>query len=304
MAFLKDIYRAIKARGRKLLVKPTPTRSADRFSNEWISDSAPIIVGGCPRSGTTLTRVMLDSHANICCGPEAWLFVQGQKIDVEALAQKFDIPASSVHHMAESALSRAHFIDLFFQAYCHSAGKKRWAEKTPANLLNLDYIFQTFPHARFIHIIRDGRDVVCSLRTHPRHKVIDGELVPVKTWKPMDEVANVWASNIKTSRKYLGDPRYCEIRYESLVLDTEKTLTQMLEFVGEPWDPNMLNYHQVRTDSRDFTKFPQNPEATKPLQTAAIGRWQQDISPKDQAVFKAIAGDLLCELGYADSNDW
>ncbi len=275
-----------------------PAVPADRLTGEYVSNANPVIIGGCGRSGTTLLRVMLDSHRNVCCGPESELFLP-KLIRPQRLARYFDVPPAEFERLYRGVASRGEFIDLFFASYCHRTDKRRWGEKTPRNVTRLQYIFTLFPRARFINVIRDGRDVVCSLRTHPRYKVIDGRLVPANTRKPLEECITRWVHDVEASRPFWTDPRYMEVRYEDLVDDPGATLRRLLRFIDEPWDERMLRYHEVDSNSRDVTKFPQNPEATRPLTPDSIGRWQWELSAKELATFRRLAGSLLAELGYA-----
>ncbi len=70
-----------------------------------------------------------------------------------------------------------------------------------------------------MHVLRDGRDVVCSLRTHPRHRVEDGRLVPLDTRKPIAGCARRWVRDIEASRRWWNDTRFHTVRYEELVAD-------------------------------------------------------------------------------------
>lgn len=275
----------------------------ERFGLAYESDARPIIIGGCARSGTTLVRVILDSHRNICCGPESGLFFR-EKAEISRLVNKFDLPRQQVLRVACESGSRAEFIDRFFDLYARVSGKQRWAEKSPRNVQVLDYVFRSFPRARFIHVIRDGRDVACSLRTFPRHEVVEGELVPLETRNPLEPGIERWVSDITAALPYRTDHRYLEIRYEDVVADTRKTMQKVLEFVGEPWDEGVLRHSEFDTASRDVTRFPQNPEATRPVTDESIGRWRQDFTPEEQERFKELAGDLLTKLGYESTNDW
>lgn len=214
---------------------------ADSFSERFVSAATPVLVGGCGRSGTTLLRLMLDSHRHICCGPESRLFLPG-KVNYEWLSDQFAIPLGTVKRIYKSADSRADFIDRFFATYCQVTGKGRWAEKTPKNVTRLDFIWSAFPQARFVHLIRDGRDVVCSLRTHPRHKVVDGKLTVLDTRNPIENCIERWVADVGAARQHRTDPRYLEVRYEDLVLTTRSTLETVLRFVEEPWDENVLHH--------------------------------------------------------------
>ena len=270
---------------------------------DYTSSASPIVVGGCGRSGTTLMRVILDTHPRICCGPESRLFLPLLPSPVK-LAARFGMPPETVRGIFATSRSQAEFVDRFFASYCEVRRRQRWAEKTPRNVLHLDYVFAHFPNARFIHMIRDGRDTICSLRTHPRHKVIDGKLVPLNTWHPIGPCLDRWLTDVRAGLAYRGDPRYIEIRYEALVAEPRATLTRLFEFLEEPFDERVLEFHREQGHSRDATLFPQNPEATGALYTKAVARWQRDLSADEIALVKREAGPLLTELGYTPRGEW
>jgi protein-tyrosine sulfotransferase len=269
----------------------------------YMSAASPVIVGGCGRSGTTLLRVILDSHANICCGPESSLFLPLWP-SARKLASRFEMPEREVAELMDACASQAEFVDRFFARYSERRQKPRWAEKTPRNILHLDYLFDHFPNARFVHMIRDGRDTICSLRTHPRHKVVDGQLVELNTRHPLGPCLDRWISNVSAGLKYRRDPRYIEIRYEKLVAEPRETLVRLFEFIGEPYDERVLEYHLLQGQSRDARHFPQNPEATQAMYTKAVARWRRDLSPEEILLVKREAGPLLRELGYAADDNW
>src|SRR6188474_636842 len=129
--------------------------AADAFVIERPSGFAPIVLGGCGRSGTTLLRMMLDSHRRICCGPESSLF-RRRALDADALADRFGFPREAVRGIYAASRSRPAFIEGFAALCMRQAGKQRWAEKTPRNISRIGDVFRWFPDARFIHVLRDG----------------------------------------------------------------------------------------------------------------------------------------------------
>lgn len=276
---------------------------ADRFSGGPRPGFAPVVVGGCGRSGTTLLRMMLDSHPRICCGPESSVF-RRRALDPDALAERFSLARQEVRAIYGAAASRPAFIESFAGLCLRSTGKARWAEKTPRNISRIGAIFHFFPEARFVHVLRDGRDVVCSLRTHPRHQVVDGKLVPLDTWKPLAGCARRWRDDIERSRPFWNDPRLHTLRYEELVKDPEPVLRRLMAFLEEPWDAVMLAHSAGGSSFRDVTRFAQNPEAIGAVTASSIGRWERDLDAKDRRIFKKIAGPLLIELGYAKDDAW
>ncbi len=275
---------------------------------DYVSSESPIIIGGCGRSGTTLMRVILDSHSQIACGPESNVFPSPNRLNAgspgaEKLAKKFDLSSAEMNRLLETSTTRAEFAESFFDAYRRHADKPLWADKTPRNIQVMPYILEHFPKARFVHVVRDGRDVVCSLRTHPRHRVIDGQIVKLDTWNPLEDCVGRWVKDVGDGLAYRGDPRYYELKYEDLVTETEKTLRGLFEFLKLPWEPAVMSFHEVQSASRDPVKFAQNPEATKPLQSSSIGRWRKDLSEEDLAHVMREAGALLGALDYLDEGD-
>jgi len=276
---------------------------ADSFATGGRSALSPIVLGGCGRSGTTLLRMMLDSHRRICCGPESSVF-RRRALNPESLAERFGFPPAEVQAIYDRARSRPQFIDEFAALCLHKTGKARWAEKTPRNISRIAEIFRCFPEARFVHVLRDGRDVACSLRTHPRHRVENGKLIPLDTWKPIAGCARRWRDDIEGSRPFWGDPRFHTVRYEDLALDPRPVLEKLMNFLGEPWDEAMLAHAGTGSPFRDVTRFAQNPEALAAVSTASLSRWKRDLDARDRRIFKRIAGKLLIELGYARDQGW
>jgi len=276
---------------------------ADSFASSGSASFAPVVIGGCGRSGTTLLRMMLDSHRRLCCGPESSLF-RRRAIEADWLADRFGFPRDVVGALRDAAGSRAAFIEAFAGLCMQRAGKARWAEKTPRNISRVGAVFRLFPAARFVHVLRDGRDVACSLRTHPRHRVVDGKLVPTGIRRPIAGCARRWVRDIEGSRRWWDDPRFHTVRYEDLVREPRPALERLMAFLGEEWDEAMLAHAAADSPFRDATRFAQNPEALGAVSTAALSRWERDLDARDRRIFKRIAGPLLVELGYARDDGW
>ncbi|KON29265.1 hypothetical protein AC482_06950 [miscellaneous Crenarchaeota group-15 archaeon DG-45] len=277
------------------------------YDGAYVSQDSPILVGGCARSGTTLLRVMLDTHPHIYCGPESNLFLPVRirtRKRIEELAWAFDIPAEDIEALLGGSGSLPEFIERFFRTMSGIHGKRRWGDKSPRNVQRLDYIFEHFPRARFIHMIRDGRDVACSLRTFPRRKIVDGRIVPVRTDRPLDECIRRWVHDVNMGMRHRGDPRYHELRYEDLISDTEGVLRGLFAFLDEPYEEEVLRYYEVQDSTREAIKFPQNIEATQPIYQKAVGRWREEFGEEDKRLFKRLGGVLLVDLGYEDDDEW
>jgi hypothetical protein len=268
-----------------------------RVRSKYVSPQSPVIIGGCPRSGTTLLRVMLDSHPHIACGPENSLL--GGSFLPERLAVAFDLPSADIWRLRRRARDHAQFIELFYSRYAETQGKPRWGDKRPHNIRFLDFILRHFPRAKVIHITRDARDAVCSLRTHPKYRLVNGERMLTGIRRPLRPCIRMWLRDTAAGMKWRGHPGYCEVKYEDLVDRPEVTLRSVCDFIGEPWDAAMLAYHEQGGGSRDPRRFVANFAATEPLNRQAIQRWRKDLTAEELQLVHRLAGQRLAQLGYS-----
>ncbi len=188
-------------------------------------------MGGAPRSGTTVLRKLFDRHPAICCGPETKIFVPAA-FNLAWLATSYDIPRPELEAMRAAAASQGAFIDAFAARVRGAAGKARWAEKTPQNIRNLDWILARFPQASVVHIIRDGRDVICSMRQHPDWRWVDDSWQKVLVPRSLEWYARRWLGDTAAGMAWRDDPRYVEVRYEDLVADPEGVLRAICDGIG------------------------------------------------------------------------
>ena len=267
-----------------------------KWKSRYVSSQSPIIIGGCPRSGTTLTRVILDAHPNIACGPESSLLA-GRCLSDE-LANRFEMSTAELDRLRRLTADHARLIELFFTRYAARQGKVRWAEKTPANVRQLAYLFRNFPNAKFVHVIRDGRDVICSLRTHPKYRVIEGQPIPTKIRRPLTTCIRHWLRDTAAGMAWRRHPNYFELRYEDLVGRPEPTLKRLCAFIGEPWCPELLEYHQRQSSRQNPLHFFVSANAIQPISTKAVGRWRDELTVLELQTFYRLGARRLVELGY------
>lgn len=262
----------------------------------------PIFIGGAGRSGTTLLRVILDSHSRIACGPELKV--------IPTIAQLWaQFHTTYAPYLAESKLTEAD-IDRAFHVFISSiiaplrrrSGKPRIAEKTPNNVFFFRHLHRMFPRATYVHMLRDGRDVVASL-LRMDWRGPDGERLEYT--KDAREAARYWANSVVAARQFAahtrGQSRYFELRYEALVGDPEPQLRALFDFLGEPWEPGVLAFHE----REHALGIESNADAvTRPMFASSIGRWRSELSAEQRQAVKQEAGTVLLELGYCDNLDW
>ncbi len=259
------------------------------------SDSdAMIVIGGAARSGTTLLRTMLGRHSMIASCPETTVFLK-RISSPEAIAERLGWDASQIEAWQRESRSQVEFIGRFAEAVRHSAGKPIWVEKTPKNVLRFGFVRRRFPRARIVHIVRDGRDVVCSLRRKPFAKI------DTTSWDGAHAArrcAVQWRNSVKAGLRFRGDPLYHELRYEDLVREPQATLCALLAFLGLPWEAAMLAPSPA--DGVD----PYESRAAEPIFDSSIGRWRTDLSDSDRSATLLLIGPQLMDLGYQAGLAW
>ncbi len=253
------------------------------------STERPIFVVGCQRSGTTMLRLMLDSHRRISCGPETRFLA-----DLERVVDTDWPRLSQYGYSQEEWLTRIReFFGGLQSDYAQSRGKARWADKTPRYALNIPFLLRVFPDAQIVHVIRDGRDVVVS------HRKRFGYWSSVKSTMK-------WPKYIKAARSAgegLPAEQYHEVRYEDLVSNPEETMRDLLAFLGEEWDPQVLEFaskeHAVPARYHAQLAARQATAGTEQTVYASrVGTHRTELDPVTRVMLWLTSRDTLGELGY------
>ena len=205
---------------------------------------------------------------------------------------------------AQAAENLVNFAEDFYIEQSSQAGKARPADKTPNNVRVIGKLLTWFPKGRFIHIIRDGRDVACSLRNHPKEKIENGKIVPSHINRPIAECAQRWLNDTSSGLAYRGHPNYHEIKYEDLVADPETVLRELCEFLDEDYQPSMVDPSASKADNMNAGRLVNNQNSKEKISSRSLGRWRDDLTENERKDFDNVAGELLLTLGYVDSKDW
>ena len=275
----------------------------------------PFIIG-VPRSGTTLLRLMLDSHPEVAIPPESHFFHELVGRDLAAMSRAEFYGLITQHFtwrdfcIDDVAFDRAlDGVDPFsvadglralYRLYAARFGKARWGEKTPDYGLLMPEIAALLPEARFVHLIRDGRDVALS-----RQSLWFGPGTDIAAQ------AEDWMLWIRRVRNFgAGSEHYLEIRYEALVTSSDETLREVCRFLQLPFRKEMLSYHAVadarlaelkgwKTENVTADQLRGIQELTaRPPTPDRIDRWKREMPPEALRAFEDVAGPFLTELGY------
>jgi hypothetical protein len=280
-----------------------------------------VFIVGMNRSGTTLLRMMLDAHPELTIPPETHFVPDlikaarepGATPEAALAAMKSAREWGDFGFSDERMLSRLRALPevkpgpavrTFYEAYMEQQGKPRWGEKTPTYVQKMRLIGRALPEARFVHVIRDGRDVALS--------VLDRTVRD----RTAADVGRRWQKKITKARE--DSPKlqhYSEVRYEDLILDTEPVLRRVCEFIELPWDDAMLEYHERSGErlkemaralpgdgrAKELSverRMATHAMTTKPPSADRVARWRTQMTAEQRAGFELVAGELLAELGY------
>jgi hypothetical protein len=245
----------------------------------------PIFVVGAPRSGTSMLQWALRQHPNLWGGQESDYLIPLHERLREL--HEYGSHRGRLHWLSGQQVSFSEFarsVGLGVSAlYTDRAGGRRWVEQTPEYTLYLDAMAELFPGAVFLFMVRDGRQVVASLRNFVNP--VDHE-----------QACRTWVRFMNSGLAFAGSARGAKlraVRYESVVANTEAALRDVFTFVGEDFARESVEF--VKTE-RINSSFGSHADPLRPRWTA----WSHD----ERRVFDEIAGPMLVELDYAKDSSW
>jgi hypothetical protein len=296
---------------KELSFAPPPLRRTSRHmisrmpwwrSRRSSEPPAPFIVGAA-RSGTTLLRMMLDAHPLMAIPPETGFLPKAARewnrarnppdafltvVTGRSTWSTHGVSVDALRVKLSDAPDAGEAVRCFYRLYADRFDKPRWGDKTPRYVRKMIGIQRVLPEAHFIHVIRDGRDVVLSSQ-----RAFGTRSIATR--------ARDWADDVSIGRRHHSELRhYREIRYEDLVLNPERELQEICEFIALPFAAQMLGYHRFageRLREREYERA-QHALVASPPQPARIGSWKHEMSAAEKLEFEAVAGALLDELGY------
>jgi hypothetical protein len=289
------------------------------MTNAVADRDSPVFVVGVARSGTTLLSAMLSAHSRLDCGPESRFFARYRHLDRRAQRRTLEPatwPGPAVEFIASLQNQGHSIVDLFGLSiddihdrlatqppslramlesltvlHAEQAGKARWVEKTPRHLLMTDSIRSLWPDACIVRIVRDPRDVALSLSGMPFAKA-----------SPVGNLVRIDQDDRASRARIRSDPRAMTLRYEDLVSKPERELRRVCDFIGEQYEPTMLDSRDTAANvAADHEWWKES--VAGPLETSRIGRWKQEMAPDVQGLASLHLCDYLREHGYEGARD-
>lgn len=275
----------------------------------------PVFVVGCQRSGTTLLRLMLNKHSMLSIPEESHfiidIFKEFQDVSHEYEISELDretlfrvivgVPRFATWNLADDVVRAIVFssknktipdvINALFELKTSCDNNCIWGDKTPEYTMYLNKIHDMFPSAIYIHIVRDGRDVVDSFKAAKWY----GWSIYQRTRHWMQ-----YTSTAESFGQFIGRKNFICIRYEDLVLDTANTLEKICNFIGILYEEGMLSY--VDGVDAEITQREKESGVHRKLyrlpKESDVYKWQKSWSKLSLFQFESIARYNLSSLGY------
>lgn len=241
----------------------------------------PVFLVGALRSGTTMARLMLNQHPEICWFGEFDYAVDRVSDDGTPPGTEEYLDWLDTHRIfrvsgfhADRSLDYASLVSSFLAQARRRSGKRFVGATIHRHFRRIRAIW---PGARIIHIVRDPRDVAQS-------------------WVKLNWAGSVWVAAAQWLRveqewdrfmPMLSRGQYLEVRYEDLVRRPPAVLASMCGFIGVDFDPAMLSYDETSTYAA--------PDASM------LGRWRETLTHRQVRLIEGRTGPLLEKRGYAPS---
>ena len=204
---------------------------------------------GSARSGTTLLRMMLNAHPEVAVPPESRFVVELyrsddvqvndflERLDAHPRWTSWDTPIEDVRAQLAglTTVPYPEAIEAAYMAYAQNRNKKRYGDKTPRYIEDLPLLARLWPEAKFVHLVRDGREVALSYADVPFGP------------STVAKAAALWKDRVVRGMEQgrpLGPHRYTELRYERLLANPQAEVEALCAFLDLDFDPSMLDYSE------------------------------------------------------------
>lgn len=275
-----------------------------------------MFVVGAARSGTTLLQRMLDAHPQLAVVNETYWLPRKYRERTGLTRQGMVTEALLPLLLASSKFARMgfdegdleqllaemrpvryeDFVARVFDLYAERAGKPLAGDKTPGYVRRIERVHELWPEARFVHIVRDPRDVCLSMLDWRSGERTAGQY---GTWSmdPVVSTALYWRYSVAAGREAgaaIGESLYHEVRYEDLVANPTRELQRICGFLALPYNSSMTRFHEGRTR----VKAGRSSKAQWLPPTQGLRTWRTQLPQEDVERVEVAIGGLLVEAGY------
>lgn len=268
-----------------------------------------VLVLGAPRSGTTWMQVLLEQHPEVATCPETHLFDGYLAPLYERWRWETDTGLSGLSRLLDAddldGLARGFVRDLRERLVGDRDGRV-FVEKTPQHALHAELAARLFPDARFLHVVRDPRDVVASLLAAAEGWGSE--------WAPAGpaDAAQTWRRHVTGAREIAGISRYREIRFGDLKRDPAAAACDVYRWLGLEADEELCaraaercSLERLREEPGAFDSLRSDIEgyAEGFFRKGEAGSGERELSRSELRTVEHVAGEAMLDLGYGPGPD-
>jgi hypothetical protein len=287
-------------------------RPAERPAVSVPKRDRPLFIIGTERSGSNLLRLILNSHEAVhvphpphvvhyFAPLERYYGDLREKARFERLvADVLRLVRTHIHRWelpitAQELARAARWRDVFgvtaglYDLALEASGKAFWGCKSTFMIDHVETVLRHYPAARFIHLVRDPRDVAASSKRsvfNPYHPAL---------------TARLWCRQQMTGRELhlrVGRDSLLRVRYEELLSAPEETVAQVCAFLGEPFDVKMLRFHETEEARKSASLSRSWRNTARPILSDNAGKWESGLRKHEVLQVERIAGPLMAYYGY------
>ena len=280
--------------------------------------SRPLFIGACPRSGTTLLRVMLDNHPDLAMPHETnfvrplwwrrirfgnlrdqanrrrvaeWIFTDGSTRGGRLRGGRVS-REDAIRRVAAAPPTVGSIVQACLELYAELHSKPRWGDKRPSYSGFIGMLFAMFPHAQYINVVRDPRAAAASQIPMPWSKPDVALPAAIARWEAAIARTDHFARSLRPDQ-------LLDLRYEDMVADPHATLERVCGFAGLRAGGAVATMIGKRRGALRGS----HRVVSEPITTAAVERWRERLEPREVALVEAATAPLLERFGYRRDDD-
>lgn len=275
--------------------------------------TSPIFIIGTERSGTNLLRLILNAHHNVAVPHPPHIMKYFSPLEPLygdlTVDRNFRLLIRDVCKMVElhpypwdirlspqkifSGAQDRNLISIYFaiyDQYLAASGKQRWACKSTFMIEHVAEVLRYHPHARFIFMVRDGRDVAVSAK----YSIFNHyhAYYSARRWQREQRLGLDWLSQLPAEQIML-------LKYEELIVNPAAVTKRICNFLGEDFEEEMLRYHHSKEAQKSGSLSVSWQNTSKPVLSANKEKFRSGLSEKEILLVETIAVNELVELGYS-----
>jgi hypothetical protein len=265
------------------------------YQASYHSLSRLVVVGGCGRSGTTLLRRMLGASRRLVDGPESYLLLP-VPLRTDSLEERYSLQPGRLRGL--DVTNRWSFVEAFQRLVTGGKENVYWLDKTSRNVHCFKHVAERFPEAAFVHLVRDPRDVVLSLRTHPMLSRTWGRPRPTGWSQPWEACIDRWTLAVSDATSAANSIELITVRYEDLVAEPRTALKSLCESLQIEFEESMVAPGDRKSHPNERRYMPNNKRALGTLTAGRVGRWRSELPIDIRRVIEERLASYMARYAY------